>query len=76
MPHELPIWALSLGFTLFCFVAIVAAGVWEKRRIQTFSIPAAGSERPLTEYGRLTNETLRQLGYAFHGTFHDARINL
>lgn len=64
---------IVLLVTVCFFMAIIMVALWEKRRIQTYAIPAAGTEQPLTDYGRRTNAAAQQLAYVHRGIFHDAR---
>jgi len=57
----------------FFFVLVVAAGLWEKRRILAYSLPEPDREYPCTPYGLQRNREVKKLGYRYGGVYHDAR---
>lgn len=60
----------------FFFVVVVATGLWEKRRIEAYSVPEPGTENPCTPYALQRNREAKKLGYRYGGAYHDARESI
>lgn len=64
---------LILCFFCVPAAATICAGVWERRLLQPFLIPAAGEEHTLTDPARLANAEAKTQGFIHSATFHDAK---
>jgi hypothetical protein len=65
---------VSVGAIIgFFFVAVVAAGLWEKRLVQPYRVPAAGEEYTPTADARRANQEAGEIGFRHGGLCHDAK---
>jgi hypothetical protein len=64
---------IFLGIALLHFVAVVAAGLWEKRPVQPYYVPATGEEYAPTLKAAQANEAAKALGFRHGGLCHDGK---
>jgi hypothetical protein len=71
-------WIVGAFFALggLHFLAMIAAGLWEKRPIQPYSVPEPGQEYASSEAANLANLAAVKLGYRHGGLCHDNKGRL
>jgi hypothetical protein len=73
MSVQFPFWIIPLAIIGGFFALILVVAMWEKYRIDQYTVPVVGAELSLTEYGEHMNREARRHGYIYKGICHDAR---
>ncbi|HUG66420.1 MAG TPA: hypothetical protein VMM76_01635 [Pirellulaceae bacterium] len=67
---------VEITVAMLFLVGIVAAGLWERRPVQPYRVPAAGSEYLPTQTAISENSAAEELGYTHGGLAHDGKGRL
>jgi len=77
MPYEIlgPV-GVVVGIFAFFFLAVIAAGLWEKRPVQPYYVPDKGEEYQPSTIARRANKDAAQMQYRQCGLCHDGKGKL